>query len=271
MSLFQEVSRIRVIGHSEAIRRVQREALLAARGDANILITGEPGVGKAVIARFVHESSGRSQHGFAMINFEGLPDVLLESELFGHVQGSFSGAYRDKPGLLSSVPGGTIFLEGVGALSVKMQARLLRFLETGAYLPVGMDRVKSQPQSPIQVRPGVRLIASTTADLRARVADGTFLRGLYDRLSDVGLTVPPLRERRDDIPSLVDHFVGQFVGRCRPFQINGPAISPEITSAVREVLSRTEWPGNVRELKDVVLRQVMNVVSGNRTEVTARS
>ena len=144
MSLFQEVPRIRVIGHSDAIRRVEREALLAARGDASVLITGEPGVGKAVIARFVHEYSGRSPHGFAMVNCEGLPDLLFESELFGHVQGSFSGAYRDKPGLLASVPGGTLFLEEVGALSASMQARLLRFLETGTYLPVGWDRVKTQ-------------------------------------------------------------------------------------------------------------------------------
>jgi DNA-binding NtrC family response regulator len=179
MSLFQEVPRIRVIGHSDAIRRVEREALQAARGDASVLITGEPGVGKAVIARFVHEYSGRSPHGFAMINCDGLPDLLFESELFGHVQGSFTGAYRDKPGLLASVPGGTLFLEEVGALGASMhESGCCGSSETGTYLPVGWDRVKTQTRSPIQARPNVRLIASTTADLPARVAARTFLRGL---------------------------------------------------------------------------------------------
>ncbi len=132
-----------MVGSSDAMRRVEREALLAARGDANVLITGERGVGKAAFARFIHEHSDRSPHGFATINCEGLPDLLFESELFGHVQGSFAGAYRDKPGLLESVPGGTVFLDEVGALSERMQARLLRFLETGEYRRIGGDRIQS--------------------------------------------------------------------------------------------------------------------------------
>ena len=161
------------------MRRVEREALLAARGHANVLITGERGVGKSAVARFIHAHSDRSPQGFAMIKCEGLPDLLVESELFGHVRGSFAGAYRDKPGLLESVPGGTVFLDEVGALSARMQARLLRFLATGEYQRIGDDRVR------IQARLDVRVMASTTANLPARVADGSFLGALYDRLNVV--------------------------------------------------------------------------------------
>ena len=227
------------------MRRVEREALLAARGNTNVLITGERGVGKSAVARFIHERSDRSAQGFATIKCEGLPDLLVESELFGHVRGSFAGAYRDKPGLLESVPGGTVFLDEVGALSPKMQARLLRFLETGDYQRIGDDRVR------IQARLDVRVIASTTANLPARVAAGSFLEDLYRRLNVVSLSVPPLRERRDDIPSLVDHFAGELAG----FSV--------IPSAVRDALCRAEWPGNVRELKSVVLRQLLSDAAGD--------
>jgi DNA-binding NtrC family response regulator len=235
-----ETPSVRIVGHSEAMRRVQREALLAARLNTNVLITGERGVGKEVVARVIHEHSDRSLHGFATINCAGLPDLLVQSALFGHVKGSFAGAYRDKPGLVESVAGGTIFLDGVGALSPKMQARLLWFLETGEYLPVGSDRVCTQ------TRLFVRVIASTTADLPGLVAAGWFIDDLYRRLSAVCLSVPPLRERRDDIWALVDYFAGPFAG------------SPEVPRVVRDVLHRTDWPGNVRELKSFVLRELLS-------------
>jgi DNA-binding NtrC family response regulator len=151
---------------------------------------------------------------------------------------------------VESVPGGTVFLDEVGALSVRMQARLLWLLETGKYQRIGDDRV--------QTRLDVRLIASTTANLPARVAAGLFLDDLYDRLSAVCLSVPPLRERRDDIPSLVDHFAGQFAGQRRPFQSN----APEISSAARDALHHAEWPGNVRQLKSVVLRELLSTAAG---------
>jgi two-component system response regulator HydG len=263
VSLFQEVQRMRVIGSSDAMRRVEREALVAAQGDANVLIAGERGVGKGVVARFIHERSDRAPHGFAIINCEGLPDRLFESELFGHIRGSFPGAYRNKCGLLNSVPGGTIFIDEVGALSDGMQALLLRFLETGKYLPVGGDC--------IQTAPNVRVIASTTADLTSLVAAGSFLGALHRRLNAVSLSVPPLRERRDDIPSLVDHFVRQFVGRSVPFQVAAPKISPEISSAVRDALARAEWPGNVGELKHAVLQQLLLAASGTRVRPVSQS
>jgi len=234
-----------VVGSSDAMRRVEREALLAARGNANVLITGERGVGKSAVARFIHERSDRSAHGFAMIKCEGLPDLLVESELFGHVRGSFTGAYRDKPGLLELVPGGTIFLDEVGALSPTIQARLLRFLETGEYRRIGDDRVRIQNPA----RFDVRFIASTTANLPALVAAGLFLDDLYGRLNVTSLSVPPLRERRDDIPTLVEHFAAECGGL------------PEISAAVRDALCRADWPGNVRELKSAVLRQLLSGVS----------
>jgi len=229
--------------------RVHREALLAARLNANVLICGERGVGKTSVARFIHEHSDRSRLGFATISCDGLPDLLFQSALFGHVNGSFAGAFRDKPGLLESVAGGTVFLDEVGALSSTMQARLLWFLESGDYLPLGSDRARIQSSARI----GVRVIASTTADLPARVAAGLFLDDLYHRLTDVRFSVPPLRERREDIPSLVDHFTRQFALRNVPVG----ADAPEISGAERDVLYRAEWPGNVRELKDVVIRQLL--------------
>jgi DNA-binding NtrC family response regulator len=241
---FEEVPPIRVVGTSDAMRRVQRTALMAARGNGNVLIDGERGVGKAVVARFIHQHSHRSAAGFATIKCDGLPDLLFESALFGHKHGSFAGAYRDKRGLVDAVAGGTIFIDEVGALSLRSQERLLRFLETGEYRPIG--------GGPIQVEPwlNVRVIASTTADLPELVAAGLFLDDLYVRLSVNRLSVPPLRDRRDDIPTLVDHFTAEFAGPC------------QISGSVRDALCRAEWPGNVRELKSVVLRQVLNAAGG---------
>jgi two-component system response regulator AtoC len=240
----QELSGVRIVGGSVASRRVEREALVAARQNAHVLITGARGVGKAVVARFIHQHSDRSAQAFAMLNCEGLPDLLAESELFGHVRGSFAGAYGDKPGLFESAPGGTVFLGEVSALSARMQALLLRFLETGEFRRVGSDLARNALD--------IRVIASTTANLPARVVAGLFLDDLYGRLNAMGLSVPPLRDRRDDIPSLVDHFVGQFASPSVPSRM--PAISNEVYAA----LCRGEWPGNVRELRRVVLRQLLN-------------
>lgn len=181
----QTVPPIRVVDTRETQRRVERQAHLAARGYANVLITRERGVDPAAVARLIHDHSDRAARGFATLKCQGLPGLVVESALFGHVQGSFSGAYRDKPGLLESVPGGTIFLDDVGALSVRTQGRLLRYLETGEYLRIGGNPVQMQPWL------GVRVIASTTGDLQPRVAAGLFLEDLYIRLSVHRLPVPP--------------------------------------------------------------------------------
>jgi len=237
VSLIPEVPRVRVVSTSEAMQRVEREAVKAARGDNHILITGERGVGKGTLARFIHDQSARTALGFGVINCKGLPDLLFESELFGQTEGRSGGAYRDKPGLLKSVHGGTIFLDEVSALSERMQLRLLRAIEAGEYMRFGEDG--------IQVRHAVRFIASTETDLRARTAAGLFLDDLYRRLKTVSLRVPALRERREDIPAFVDHFAAQFSG------------SPKISNALRDALSHADWPGNVKELKSVVMRQVL--------------
>jgi DNA-binding NtrC family response regulator len=248
----QDVPPVRVVGSSEAMRRVVRAALFAARGNTNVLISGERGVGKAAIARFIHEHSHRGRNGYRTINCKGLPDLLVESKLFGHIQGSFAGAYSDSPGLLESVLGGTVFLDDVDGLSPRMQTRLLRFLETGEYQRIGGDRVHTELH--------VRVIASTTADLSALAAAGLFLEDLYRQLNVVRLPVPPLREHRDDIPSLVDHFAGQLAGRCACMQCG----VPDISNAIRIALSRADWPGNVRELRSVVLRHLISEVCPRR-------
>jgi len=258
VSLSREISRVRLVGSSDAIRRVEQKALMAARVDKNVLITGEHGVGKAVVARFIHENSERSANGFAVLHCDGLPDLLFESELFGHVRGSFGGAYRDKPGLLESVRGGTLFLDEVGTLSPRMQGRLLRHLATGENLGIGSDHVQ------VHARLNVRLIASTSASLPALVDAGLFLKDLHGRLNAVCLSVPPLRERRDDIPSLVDHFIGQFAGRSGASVPDTTDASPRISSEVYKALCRADWPGNVQELRSVVMRQLLSACGADR-------
>lgn len=193
-TLSELVPPILVVDTRDARVRVERMAHLAARGYANVLITGDLGVDTAEVARLIHDRSDRSTKGFATIECKSLSDLLFESALFGHKRGSFTGAYCDRPGLLESVPGGTILLHEVGALSMRTQARLLRYLETGESLRIGGN--------PIQIQPwlNVRLIASTTANLQTRVAAGWFLHDLYLRLSVHRLPVPPLRARRDQIP-----------------------------------------------------------------------
>jgi DNA-binding NtrC family response regulator len=171
-----------------------------------------------------------------------MPDALLESELFGHVRGSFTGAYRDKPGLFETVPNGTVFLDEVAEMSARMQAVLLRFLEGGEVQRLGADRPHSR------VHP--RIIAATNRDLSTQISTGAFREDLYFRLNVVRVDVPPLRERRDDIPALVDHFLTYF-GRLH--RIGVPSMSPDAMDA----LCKHAWPGNVRELKNVVERVLL--------------
>ena len=230
---------VRLVGGSGASRQLDQEISVAARSDAKVLVTGETGVGKDVVARLLHRRSARGGAPLAIINCAGMPDTLLESELFGHVRGSFTGAFRDKVGLLESGDGGTVFLDEAGEMSTRMQGVLLRFLETGEVQRVGCERGAR--------RVNVRIIAATNRDLAQQVGSGGFREDLYYRLNVVRIHVPPLRERPDDIPALFAHFAGLF---SRQY-----GLAPRtLTLEAEHLLLRCRWPGNVRELKNVVER-----------------
>jgi DNA-binding NtrC family response regulator len=231
-----------LIGSSAAMREIGKELLSASRSDAKVLITGESGVGKEVVARLIHQRSQRAQGPLVTINCAGVPDSLLESELFGHVRGSFTDAYCDKRGWLDEARGGTIFMDEVGDMSLRMQGLLLRFLENGEIQRVGSDRVDS--------RIDVRVIAATNRNLLAGTADKSFREDLYYRLNVIHVSVPPLRDRKEDIPPLFDHFL-RVHGRQHRVE---PARVPEETMAL---LVAYDWPGNVRELKNAAERLVI--------------
>jgi len=241
-----------MLGASAAMRAVEREIAVAAGCGAKVLITGESGVGKELVAKLIHDKGHRSSAQFVPMNCAGLPDTLLESELFGHMRGSFTGAYRDKRGRLESAHRGTIFMDEIGEMSLRMQAMLLRFMETGEIQRVGADR--SLP--PLDVR----VIAATHRDLVAMVTDQSFREDLFYRLKVVHIEVPPLRERRDDIPCLLRHFLAAFSNMHRL-----PA--PEINADALERLLTYDWPGNVRELKNVAERLVVGSGGGGHMGV----
>jgi transcriptional regulator with PAS, ATPase and Fis domain len=221
---------------------LQQEIQRVALSDAKILITGESGVGKELVAMSVHSQSARSARPFITVNCAGLPETLLESELFGHVKGSFTGAYRDKPGMLAKADEGSIFLDEIGEMSLRMQGMLLRFLETGELQQVGADRVGR--------RIDVRVIAATNRLLPEMVAQGQFREDLYYRINVINIHVPPLRERREDIPLLVDHFF-EHMGHSNGSR---PRVTPEAYAALAEYA----WPGNVRELANVIERMLVS-------------
>ena len=228
-----------LIGTSAAIRAVEEEIGYAARNASKVLLTGESGVGKEVVARMIHRASARSHGPLVTINCAGVPDTLLESELFGHVRGSFTGAYRDKPGLLETAHGGTIFMDEVGEMSLRMQALLLRFLESGEIQSVGADHPKA--------RFDVRVIAATNRRLLDRIATKEFREDLYYRLNVIHLVVPALRERREDIGPLFAHFLELFAAQHR-------VVAPKVTPEALRQLEGYSWPGNVRELKNLAER-----------------
>src|SRR5687768_4802125 len=235
---------LQLTGRSAQVVELRAEIERVARSDAKVLITGESGVGKEIVARSIHTNGPRAAHTFAPVNCAGLPETLLESELFGHMRGSFTGAYRDKPGKLETAHMGTIFLDEVGEMTLRMQGLLLRFLETGELQKVGADgsgRIVN-----------VRVIAATNRDLREMIKQGTFREDLFYRLNVIHIVVPPLRDRREDIPVLAHQFLTQFSAASRS-GING--VSPEAMKALTEY----SWPGNVRELENVIERLVVTV------------
>jgi transcriptional regulator with PAS, ATPase and Fis domain len=231
-----------LIGNSPVMAELRQEIDRVARSDAKVLITGESGVGKELVARSVHARGLRAGRAFAAVNCAGIPETLLESELFGHVKGSFTGAYRDKPGQFELADRGTMFLDEIGEMTLRMQGLLLRFLETGEIQKVGADRMGS----PVDVR----ILSSTNRNLRAMVKEGTFREDLLYRINVIHLTVAPLRERRDDIPHLVKYFLALFTQR------NGYIVH-DISEEALAVLCAHDWPGNVRELQNVIERVVV--------------
>jgi transcriptional regulator with PAS, ATPase and Fis domain len=228
-----------LLGSSPAMAQLRADIDTAARSDAKVLIAGETGVGKEIVARLIHDGGSRRRHNFLAINCAGMPDELLESELFGHVKGSFTGAYRDKPGLAAIADRGTLFLDELGEMSPRMQGVLLRFLETGEIHRVGADHIEQ--------RVDVRVIAATNRNLLARIASGDFREDLYYRLNVIPVSIPPLRERGQDVLEIFTFYLAQY---CRTHDRNVPELLPETIAT----LLAYRWPGNVRELKNIAER-----------------
>jgi two-component system, NtrC family, response regulator GlrR len=229
-----------IITRSAAMEAILAEAKLVATTDATVFIQGESGTGKEVLAQAIHAASGRRDGQFVAINCGAIPEQLLESELFGHVKGSFTGAQRDHRGLFQSAEAGTLFLDEIGDMPVPLQVKLLRALQERQVRPVG-----STQSVPINVR----VISATHRDLEAAIAEGGFREDLYYRLNVVAFTLPPLAERREDIPMLANHFLGQIAKKYSR-EIRGFAAEGV------EMLMAANWPGNVRQLYNVVEKVV---------------
>ena len=244
----QTVTTAGVICRSAAMRDIFEMARRASASRSKVLITGETGVGKEVVARYIHDSSPDAKRPFVALNCAGVPDTLLESELFGHVKGSFTGAYRDKPGKLRQAHGGTIFLDEVGEMTPRMQGLLLRFLDTGEMQRVGEDEYHAG------ITVSARVIAATNRDLPRLALQGLFREDLLFRIRVVHLHVPPLRERREDIRPLLHHFIEHLAPALR------------LTKAAWEAIESYRWPGNVRELQNVI-EQLALVASDRAVDV----
>ena len=233
-----------IVGGSGPMRELFRTLDRIRGSNATVLVLGENGTGKELVAKAIHEMSKRSKHRFVATNCSAFNDNLLESELFGHRRGSFTGAVSDKPGLFSVADHGTFFLDEVGDMSPALQVKLLRVLQEGVFLPVGATEPK---------RVDVRIIAATNRELQDMVKGGTFREDLYYRLHVVQIRVPPLRERRDDIPLLADHFLQRLSKR--------DGRSKALSRGALDRLLEHHWPGNVRELENEIER--LWVLSGD--------
>ena len=228
-----------MVGNSPALRALKEEIGLVASSDVRVLVTGESGVGKELVARALHEQGPRAARPFLVMNCAGVPDTLLEAELFGHVKGSFTSAYRDNPGRFETAHRGTMMLDEIGEMSVRMQGLLLRFLETGELQKIGAHHGGN--------RVDVRIIATTNRDLAYIVSQGMFREDLFYRLNVIHLKVPTLREREGDVVALVDHFYSRF-------SRDGSRADEMISAEALALLSEYPWPGNIRELENVVER-----------------
>ena len=225
-----------IVTRSPRIEELLRKARLAADGDASVLLCGESGTGKELLARAIHRASPRRDRPFVALNCGAIPEPLLESELFGHVRGAFTGAVRDHAGLFQSADGGTVFLDEIGDMPSSLQVKLLRVLQDREVRPVGASG---------SARVDVRVVSATHRDLEAEIAAGTFREDLYYRINVIRLDICRLAERREDVPLLAEHFLAQFVEKGRK-KVTG--FSPE----AMEALVAAPWPGNVRQLANVV-------------------
>ena len=230
-----------IIGSSPAMQNVFRLIAKCAPTNSTVLITGESGTGKEMIARAIHYNSLRQDHPFVTVDCNTLSENLLESELFGHVKGSFTGAVASKRGMFEVANGGSLFLDEFGNIPLDTQAKLLRVIQEREFRPVGSTQVQTT---------NVRLIAATNKDLKAMVAAGTFREDLYYRVAVFPIQAPALRERRDDIPALAFHFLKRVCA-----ELERPV--PEISEAAMSALMQHDWPGNVRELENVIQRAVI--------------
>ena len=235
----------KMIGKSDAMQAMYGLLEQIADTESTVLINGENGTGKELISKSLHYNSSRKNKKFIIINCGAFNDNLLESELFGHVKGSFTGANQDKKGVFEAADGGTLFLDEIGETSMAMQVKLLRVLQEGTFTPVG---------STVTKKSNVRILAATNRDLKKMVKEETFRQDLYYRLNVINVIVPPLRERKDDIPILVEHFLKKK-----------SKIKKELNKDTLSILMNHNWPGNVRELENEIER--VCVLSGKDTIV----
>jgi DNA-binding NtrC family response regulator len=230
-----------IVGRSRVMEEIIQRAERVAETKSTVLITGETGTGKELVARAIHNRSAQRDMPLIKVNCAAIPESLLESELFGHVRGAFTGAATTKKGKFALADGGTIFLDEIGTMSPALQSKLLRVLQEREFEPLGSERTE---------KIDVRVIAATNRDLRQMVAEGKFQEDLFYRLNVIPIELPPLRERRDDIPPLVDHFLKKHAQRT------GRRIE-RIDDGVLGQLQQYDWPGNVRELENVIERAVV--------------
>ena len=241
-----------IIGRSQAMLEVFRLVEMVCRTNSTVLLTGESGTGKELVARAIHGLSLRRSRPFVAVNCGAMPEALLESELFGHVRGAFTGADKDKKGLIEAAEGGTVFLDEIGEMPPTMQVKLLRVLQERKYRPVGGTE---------EAAADIRVIAATNRDLPKQVAEGKFREDLFYRLNVIPVQMPALRERAGDVTLIAEHFLSKY---CREMGKAIEGFSPEAASA----LSAYRWPGNVRELENVVERAVA-LESSRRIELAA--
>jgi DNA-binding NtrC family response regulator len=230
-----------MVGESAALEQVREVIEKVASTDARVLITGPNGSGKEIVANQIHQLSARSRQAFIEVNCAAIPSELIESELFGHTKGSFTSAIKDRKGQFELADGGTLFLDEIGDMSLSAQAKVLRALQENCITPVGSGK---------SISVNVRVIAATNKDLKAEIAAGRFREDLYHRLSVIVIEVPPLNDRRDDIPLLVEHFLGMLDGSAK-----------RMTPEAMVHLQQMDWTGNVRQLRNVVER--LHILGGS--------